>query len=181
MGKNIFILLAVIFFLFSFGCLSGTKTLKETGYCAKVKDTISDNFGIYGLFLQEEVDTSSKGIHYCEYLLGKTKVLQLLYSEEPDPERAYFESLNGLKTNVQSNFSILNSKENEKKGVRSFYLELIGKKNSAITVHAAAFGDSSSVLLSATYVPGHPNPFTNGPLLEKISIQSLELSKKQIK
>jgi len=173
--RKLFVLIFVIVLLFA-GCASNAQKLKKTNYCSHVKEAIADNFEIYGLFLQEAGNQQNS--HYCEYYLGKTRVLQLLYTDETDPEYAYYESYNGIKFNLASkNYSIVKSKEKTQETVRSFYVESIDKSTGKIEVYAAAFNTSSSITLSAFYQIGFPNPFTDGKLLENVAVKALSMSK----
>jgi hypothetical protein len=104
-------------------------------------------------------------------------VLQLLYANEPDAERAYYETYGSIKQNKKSEEEIIDCRKTGGDAVKSFYVEIGNKKTGEIKYYAGAFGSSNSVTLSASYVPGYPNPFvTDIGMVEKIAINALNIA-----
>lgn len=160
-----------LLFVLLLGCISTSQKLADSDYCFNLKEAIAQDFEIYGLS-----STSVQGNLglYCEYYSGKTKVLQLIYSEEPDPEYSYFSKLYSFKLLPGS----VSYSEFTKGELSSFYVE--AAENGKTTVKAVAFDGSSSVTLTAIYVRGQPNPFASGKLLQKVAVEALSEAQKRI-
>jgi hypothetical protein len=172
------IMIIILLFLLSFGCISQSAKLTNNGFCYKVRDMISDNFGIIGLYM-EQAQVTGDDAHYCEYSLGKTVVLQLIYSKEDDIERAYADYLVNAKTNVPANQVITDSKSTENGNMKTIYVVTKNLKNNAIKITAGAFSYnySTSAIVTAIYEPGKPNPFaTSGSVLRDISVKSISIA-----
>lgn len=172
--------ITIFFFLFllSFGCLSQSAKLTNEGFCYNVRDAIADNFGIIGLYM-EQAKVTGDDAHYCEYSLGKTVVLQLVYSKEDDIERAYADYLVNAKMNVPANNIITDSKSNEYEKMKTIYITTKNLKTNSIKITAGAFSSnySTSAIVTAIYEPGKPNPFaTSGSMLRDIAVKSVNIA-----
>lgn len=167
--RNEIILLVIA--MVAYGCLYSPSS--SATFCSKVKENIAEDFGMFGN-LMEESGTNSQGSRYCEYYIGKTKVLQIMFSEEPDSERAYYDAYGGIKLNKKSEEQVIESRKNEGGEIKSFYISMANRRTGEIKYYSGAFGSSNSVTACASYVPGYPNPFvTDIRMIEKIAINAL--------
>lgn len=179
MGRISSITTIIILLLFlSFGCISQSAKLTNEKFCFKVRDAIADNFGIIGLYM-EQAKVTGDDAHYCEYSLGKTVVLQLVYSKEDDIERAYADYLVKAKTDNPANYIITDSKTNDVGTTKTIYVVTKNLKNNEIkiTAGAFAFNSSTSAIVTAIYEPGKPNPFaTSGGMLRDIAVKANDVA-----
>ncbi len=176
--RNEQIAITILFFLLSFGCLSQSAKLTSSGFCFNFKEKISDDIGVYGLYM-EQATVTGEDAHYCEYSLGKTVVLQLVYSKEDDIERAYTDYLVNAKMNIPANHIITDSKSNENGNPKTLYVVTKNLKTNAIKITAGAFSSnySTSAIVTAIYTPGKPNPFaTSGSIMRDIAIKAVNIA-----
>lgn len=172
------ITIVLLFTFLFFGCISQSAKLTNNGFCYKVRDTIADNFGIIGLYM-EQARVTGDDAHYCEYSLGKTVVLQLIYSNEDDIERAYVDYLVNAKTNLPANTIITESKNIDNGNEKTIYVVTKNIKTNEIKMTAGAFSSNSSTsaIVTAIYTPGKPNPFvTSGTMMRDIAVKSVAIA-----
>jgi hypothetical protein len=161
--------------IFISGCTSTAKHLEQNKFCEKIKDDLNLQFQMYGMFLMP--GTTVNNMHYCEFFLGPVRALNILYSEEPDPERAYVTAMQAIKANsVANGYSLLSSDINVVDGKTVFTATFKKPKSGEQKTTVYVANDFSSITASATYAPGIPNPFVEPTLLRKIAVRSLNLT-----